>query len=235
MPDIEHLAIIMDGNGRWAANNNKPRKEGHKAGALKVREITKFCTKLDIKYLTLYAFSTENWKRPKLEVDFLMKLLEKYLKDEEENYIKNNICFNFIGDISIFSQSLQSKLYKLKDKTKCNTNLTQVLALNYGSQDEISRAVVKICKQGTHLGIDLEKLDKLQIKKLIEQNLDTNMPPVDALIRTGGEYRLSNFLLWQVSYAELFFTPTLWPDFSLQELEDILQSFKLRQRRFGGI
>lgn len=227
---MNHIAIIMDGNGRWATNNKKPRAYGHKMGANKVREITEFCISMKVSYLTLYAFSTENWERPKVEIDFLMKLLENYLIHEEKNYIKNEVKFDFIGDISIFNKKLQAKLFRLKDMTKNFDNLTQILALNYGSKDEISRSILKIKN-------DLkDNLNKYDILKLIEDNLDTkDFPPVDILIRTGGEKRLSNFLLWQLSYTELFFTDTFWPDFSVQEFEGILEKFKSRIRKFGAL
>ncbi|PAF47878.1 di-trans,poly-cis-decaprenylcistransferase [Helicobacter sp. 13S00401-1] len=253
---LKHLAIIMDGNGRWANANGKKRKDGHKAGALKVREITEFCAKRKITHLTLYAFSTENWKRPKIEVDFLMHLLEKYLNDEEESYIKNNICFNTIGDISYLNTKLQERIIYLKEKTKDFSNLTQILALNYGSQDEISRAallsfksIIKNLKDNNFQSEPIEDANKIDVltrldsllsknllQELIDKNLDTaNMPPVDLLLRTGGEKRLSNFLLWQLSYAELFFTDTFWPELSIEELARILDSFDERQRRFGGL
>ena len=236
---LNHIAIIMDGNGRWANKYNKERKEGHKAGAKIVSDITKEIAKLKIPYVTLYAFSTENWNRPKVEIDFLMHLLIAYLQKEECSYIENGIRFNYIGDISKFNKKLQQKLMYLKDKTKRYTNLTQTLALNYGSQDELSRTFIKLLQ---HFLIESKnasskiKLLKTHIKKYIEENLDTaNMPPVDILIRTGGEKRLSNFLLWQSSYAELFFTETLWPDFSTIELNTIITEFLHRNRKFGGL
>jgi undecaprenyl diphosphate synthase len=221
-----HLAIIMDGNGRWATNKGLKRVEGHKKGAQVVKEITNYCLKNNnIKYLTLYTFSTENWKRPKIEVEFLMKLLEKWLKDELENYINNNVKFETIGNISIFSKKLQETIKLTKEKTKNNDGLTQVLALNYGSRNEITRAVKKLCKSGEEVNEDN-----------INKNLDSNfMPDVDLLVRTSGEIRLSNFLLWQMAYAEMFFTETLWPDFKEEELENIIEKFKNRNRRFGGI
>jgi len=221
-----HIAIIMDGNGRWAKAQNKKRIEGHKVGVEVVREITTYCAKNEeIKYLTLYAFSTENWKRPKMEVEFLMKLLDDYLKKELDTYIKNEVKFEVIGDIFKFSKKLQDRINLTKEKTKNFNKLTQILALNYGSRDEITRAVKKLCE-------NKEEITEENISK----NLDTaNFPDVDLLIRTSGEVRLSNFLLWQVAYAEMFFTPTLWPDFTPKELEEIINNFKLRERRFGGI
>ena len=223
-----HLAIIMDGNGRWAKAKGKTRTEGHKKGAEVVKEITTYCANNpEIKYLTLYAFSTENWKRPKMEVEFLMKLLDNWLKKELDTYIKNEVKFEVIGDISKFSKKLQDRINFTKEKTKNFNKLTQVLALNYGSRDEITRAVKRLCDK--NLEITEENISK---------NLDTgihNIPDVDLLVRTSGEIRLSNYLLWQVAYAEMFFTKTLWPDFTTKELEEIIQEFKKRERRFGGI
>jgi undecaprenyl diphosphate synthase len=223
MNDLKHLAIIMDGNGRWAKQQGKPRTFGHNAGAKKVIEITKEVSNLGVKYLTLYAFSTENWKREKSEVDFLMKLLSKFLKKELKTLMKNNIKFRIIGDLSKFSKNLQSVITDTIETTKNNSGLTQILAINYGSKDEIVRAVNNIKKQ-TITQEDLESA------------LDTkDFCDVDLLIRTGGEKRLSNFLLWQSAYAELFFTKTLWPNFSVSELDGIIQNFKQRERRYGGI
>ena len=221
----EHIAIIMDGNGRWAKERGLKRTAGHEEGAKVVREITIHCTKVGIKYLTLYAFSTENWSRPKLEVEFLMKLLEKYFKSELPIYLENNVQFKAIGDLTKFSKKLQNTIRDVEEKTKNCTGLTQVLALNYGSRDEITRAVKKVVEKN------------LEINEInINQNLDTaNIPDVDLLIRTSGEIRISNYLLWQSAYAEMFFTPTYWPEFSCNELDDIISDFHKRERRFGGI
>jgi len=221
-----HLAIIMDGNGRWATKQGLKRIDGHKKGAEVVKKMTTFCANHnEIKYLTLYAFSTENWKRPKLEVEFLMKLLDNWLKKELDTYMKNNVRFETIGDTSNFSKKLQERIKLTKEKTKNNSGLVQVLALNYGSRDEITRAVKKLCNSNEEIS-----------EENINKNLDSSfMPDVDLLIRTSGEVRLSNFLLWQVAYAEMFFTPTLWPDFTSEELEKIIEDFKNRDRRFGGI
>ena len=221
----EHIAMIMDGNGRWAKERGLKRTAGHKKGAEVVREITTYCAKIGIKYLTLYAFSTENWKRPKLEVEYLMKLLEKYLKEELEVYLENNIRFRAIGDLSKFSKSLQNRILKTQELTSSCTGLTQVLALNYGSKDEIIRAIKKLNEKGLEVS-----------EKNLESCLDTaGMGDVDVLIRTSGEVRLSNYLLWQNAYAEMFFTQTYWPDFTASELDDILSDFSKRERRFGGI
>ena len=220
-----HIAIIMDGNGRWAKERGLNRTAGHEEGARTVRKITSYCAKIGVKYLTLYAFSTENWERPKLEVEFLMKLLEKYLKSELEVYLKNNIKFKAIGDLDRFSKGLQKTIFETQEKTAHCTGLTQVLALNYGSKNEIIRAIKKLNEQ--NLEVTEENL---------ESCLDTSgMGDVDILIRTSGEVRLSNYLLWQNAYAEMFFTQTYWPDFNESELDDILSDFGKRERRFGGI
>ncbi|GAB6045205.1 di-trans,poly-cis-decaprenylcistransferase [Caminibacter profundus] len=219
-----HLAIIMDGNGRWAKQRGLKRTEGHKKGAEVVKEITTYCANNpEIEILTLYAFSTENWKRPKIEVDFLMKLLENYLKKELPTYIENEVRFEVIGDISKFSPNLRKRIEYTKEVTKDFKKLTQVLALNYGSRDEITRAIKKM----------IEKNEEITYEN-IQKNLDISRD-VDLLIRTSGEIRVSNFLLWQIAYAEMFFTKTLWPDFNTQELENILNEFKKRDRRYGGI
>ncbi|WP_110581646.1 di-trans,poly-cis-decaprenylcistransferase [Helicobacter cinaedi] len=229
----QHIAIIMDGNGRWAKQQGKKRTQGHKEGAKVVQEITQWCANQKIPFLTLYAFSTENWKRPKMEIDYLMKLLEKYLKEERTTYIKNNIRFRVIGDIDAFSTPLKNAIFELEHLTQNHTNLTQILALNYGSHNEIARTFLKLANSQAQR---LSKLTAQEVTELINANLDTaTLPNVDMLIRTGGEKRISNFLLWQASYAELFFTPTLWPDFTANELDSLLSEFSQRQRRFGGL
>jgi undecaprenyl diphosphate synthase len=221
----KHIAIIMDGNGRWAKERGLKRTAGHEEGAKVVRNITIHCAKLGVRYLTLYAFSTENWSRPKLEVEYLMKLLEKYLKNELETFLQNNIRFKAIGDLSKFSKSLQNTIKEIEEKTSNNSGLTQVLALNYGSKDEILRAIRKLNERNLEVN-----------EKNFESCLDTaGFSEVDLLIRTSGEIRLSNYLLWQNAYAEMFFTSTLWPDFSTNELDDIILDFNKRQRRFGGV
>ena len=221
----KHIAIIMDGNGRWAKERGLKRTAGHEEGAKTVRKITSYCAKIGVKYLTLYAFSTENWERPKLEVEFLMKLLEKHLKNELEVFLENNIRFKAIGDLSKFSKSLQNIINQIEEKTSSCSGLTQVLALNYGSKNEIIRAVKKL----NDLNLEVNEQN-------LESCLDTaGMGDVDVLIRTSGEVRLSNYLLWQNAYAEMFFTQTYWPDFNESELDDILSDFSKRERRFGGI
>jgi undecaprenyl diphosphate synthase len=215
----------MDGNGRWAKHKQLKRTAGHEAGAKTVKTITEHCAKMGIKYLTLYAFSTENWNRPKLEVEFLMKLLEKYLKEQEKTYLENNIKFKAIGDLTKFSKKLQNTIQTIQTKTSLNTSLTQVLALNYGSKDEIVRSIQKIQEQNLEL-----------TQETITNNLDTKgLPDVDMLIRTSGEIRISNFMLWQCAYAEMFFTKTYWPDFNSDELDNMINEFTLRNRRFGAL
>ncbi len=222
---LQHLAIIMDGNGRWAKIRGKARTQGHKVGAETVRTITTYCAKHpSIETLTLYAFSTENWKRPKMEVNFLMKLLDNYLTDELSTYMELDTRFETIGDLSPFSPKLKRTIEKTKEATKNNKNLVQVLALNYGSRDEIVRAANRVIAQKEPL-----------TEESLSAALDSPYTDIDLLVRTSGEQRLSNFLLWQLSYSEMFFTDTLWPDFTPQELESIIQRFQKRERKFGGI
>jgi len=224
MNQASHIAIIMDGNGRWAEEKGLKRVKGHEAGAEIVRQITEYCAAhKDIERLTLYAFSTENWKRPRLEVEFLMKLLEKYLQKELQTYLKNNIRFEPIGDLRAFSKSLQKTIRDVKNKTAHCDGLVQSLALNYGAKDEILRAINKI--RNTENDITDEMLSNA---------LDCKHD-VDLLIRTGGDHRLSNYLLWQLAYAEIFFRDTLWPDFTTNELEKIIKNFTKIERRFGGL
>ena len=224
MNKIKHIAIIMDGNGRWAELQNKKRVKGHEEGAKVVKQITTFCSKNpEIERLTLYAFSTENWKRPRLEVEFLMKLLHTYLKNELEVYLKHNVRFEPIGDIRAFSSSLQKTIENVKEKTAHCDGLVQSLALNYGAQDEMIRAINTLSKSDEHI-----------TERMLSNALDCKHD-VDLLIRTGGDHRLSNFLLWQSAYAELFFTDTLWPDFTKHELENIIKDFTKIERRFGGL
>jgi undecaprenyl diphosphate synthase len=219
-----HVAIIMDGNGRWAQTRGEKRVKGHEEGAKVVREMTTFCSNHpDIERLTLYAFSTENWKRPRLEVEFLMKLMERYLKSELETYIKNNVRFEPIGDTRAFSKSIQKTIKEVEEKTAHCDGLVQSLALNYGSHDEILRA------------INLLKNETSDITEEMFSNALDSKHQVDIMIRTGGDHRISNFLLWQISYAELFFIDTLWPDFTENEFLKILSDFKTRDRRFGGL
>jgi len=224
--NLRHLAIIMDGNGRWAKARGSRRTKGHEAGAEVIREITTYCAShQEIETVTFYAFSTENWKRPKLEVEFLMKLLDSYLKNELKTYQAHNIRFQAIGQIDTFSHALQKRIKETEDLTKNNSSLTQVLALNYGGRAEIVSTV-------NHL---IEKGKMVLNEEDISTHLQTPYSDVDLLIRTSGEERISNFLLWQLSYSEFYFSQTLWPDFTAKELEDIISQYKKRIRRFGGI
>ncbi len=226
MNELKHVAIIMDGNGRWAKKRNfSQRVSGHEEGAKRVREITIKASNLNIKYLTLYAFSTENWKRPKSEISFLMKLMQRYLKSELSMFLDNHVRFETIGDISKLPKSLQKTIQYTKEQTAHFNGLTQILAINYGSHDEIIRAVNKAIKIG-------KEVDENSFEKLLDTK---GIDPVDILIRTGGDKRLSNYLLWQCAYSELFFSDTLWPDFKADEFEEIVKKFYTIERRFGGV
>ncbi len=222
---LRHLGIIMDGNGRWAKKHGFKRNRGHEAGAEVVREITAFCANHhEIETLTLYAFSTENWRRPKIEVDFLMRLISRYLKKELKNYMNNGVRFETIGNLEPFSKELRGTIEKTKELTKNNTKLVQILALNYGARDEIVRSIKKLLQEKKEINIEN-----------ISDFLDTPYSDLDLLIRTSGEERVSNFLLWQIAYSEFAFTKTLWPDFTTIELEKIIENFKKRERRFGAV
>ncbi len=226
----KHLAIIMDGNGRWAKKQGKLRVFGHENGMKTVRKIIEATASLGIEYLTLYTFSSENWNRPKLEVEALMMLLIKGLKKEVEAMHKNNIRLNAIGDLASFPKNIQKELHKAMELTKENTRLTVTLALGYGSRQEIIEGVKKIALDVKNGIIAADNIDEL----LVNQYLYTqNMPDVDLLIRTSGEYRISNFLLWQIAYAELYFTEVLWPDFTEEHLHQAILDYQNRERRFG--
>lgn len=216
----------MDGNGRWAKERGLKRTKGHEKGAETIRDITTYCADhTTIETVTLYAFSTENWKRPKLEVEFLMKLLDRYLKTELSTYQEHGIRFKAIGNTAAFSKPLQKRIAQTEELTKTNTKLTQILALNYGARAEITTAVNQLIAEGK----------KSVTEEDISTALQTPYTDIDLLIRTSGEERLSNFLLWQLSYSEFYFSPTLWPDFTVEELDQIIQDFEQRTRRFGGV
>lgn len=226
----KHLAIIMDGNGRWAKQKGLLRAFGHENGTKSVRLTVETCAKLGIENLTLYAFSTENWNRPKLEVDTLMKLLINSLKNELKTLSDNNIRLNAIGNIDMLPKSAQKELLEVIEITKVNAQMTLTLALSYGSREEILTAVKQICEKVKNNIISIDDLDE----SIINQHLYTqNLPDVDLLIRTSGEHRISNFLLWQIAYAELYFTPVLWPDFTEEDLYEAIISYQNRERRFG--
>ena len=225
-----HLAIIMDGNGRWAKQQGKLRAFGHENGTKTVKKTVEACAKLGIKFLTLYTFSTENWNRPKIEVDILMKLLISALKKELKTLQSNNIRLNTIGNIDTLPSGVKNELLDVMEQTKDNTAMTLTLALSYGSRDEIINAVKKITEKVKNNIISIDTIDE----SIINQHLYTqNMPDVDLVIRTSGEHRISNFLLWQIAYAEFYFTDVLWPDFKEAHLHEAILSYQKRERRFG--
>jgi len=226
----KHLAIIMDGNGRWAKQKGFLRAFGHESGTKSVKKIIEASAKLGIGFLTLYAFSTENWNRPKLEVDTLMKVLINALKNELTTLQENNIKLSAIGNLEKLPKSAQKELLDVINKTKDNTKMTLTLALSYGSREEIVNAVRNICNKVKNNIISIDAIDD----SIINEHLYTrNLPDVDLLIRTSGEHRISNFLLWQIAYAELYFTDILWPDFKEQDLYEAIISYQKRERRFG--
>lgn len=227
-----HVAIIMDGNGRWAKEKNLPRTVGHRAGVEALRDVIETASTIGLKHLTLYAFSTENWKRSEQEVSALMKLLVEFLKKEVNDLHNNNVKINTIGDLSKFPILVQKEIEKSKNLTQDNTGLCVNIALNYGARDEITRAFKELCHEILSKKTDISDISE----KMINNYLDTkNIPDPDLLIRTSGEYRLSNFLLWQCAYTELWFTDIYWPDFNGNHLKEAILDFQNRQRRFGGV
>ncbi len=225
-----HVAIIMDGNGRWAKQQGLVRVIGHENGTKSVRQVVEASAELGIKNLTLYAFSTENWKRPKLEVQTLMKLLVKSLKKEIKTLQDNNIKLSAIGCLNDLPKKAHSELLEVIEKTKDNSRMTLTLALSYGSREELVNAIKQIATNVKNNIISVESIDE----SIINKHLYTqNLPDVDLLIRTSGEQRISNFLLWQIAYAELYFTDVLWPDFTKQDLYEALINYQNRERRFG--
>ena len=224
----QHIAIIMDGNGRWAAERGKPRSFGHQAGVDAVRRITSECTRLGVKYLTLYTFSTENWNRPETEVAALMGLVLSSLEDEI--FMKNNVRFRVIGDIGRLPEAVQQKLSETMEHTAANTAMTMVVALSYSARWEITRAARLIAQEAASGTLSPTDIDE----DVLSRHMDTAfMPDPDLLIRTGGELRISNYLLWQIAYSELYFCDTYWPDFSEDELHRAIADYQHRQRRFG--
>ncbi|WP_443770764.1 isoprenyl transferase [Anaerostipes sp.] len=228
----QHVAIILDGNGRWAKKKHLPRNVGHAQGSKTVEKIIEDANDMGIKYLTVYAFSTENWKRPQDEVNALMKLLRDYLKICIKRANKNNMKVRVIGDISGLSEDLQQKILELEEASKNNTGINFTIALNYGSRDEMVRAMKAMTDD-----IEAGNLKKEDITEDTFKNyLDTKeLPDPDLLIRTSGEERLSNFMLWQLAYTEFYFTDVLWPDFNKKELKKAIEYYNGRDRRFGGI
>lgn len=226
----KHVAIIMDGNGRWAKQHGMMRTFGHENGAKAVREVVEGCAEIGIENLTLYAFSTENWKRPKLEVDTLMKLLISSLRKEIKTLHENNIKLSAIGTLNTLPAKVHKELLEVIEKTKNNSKMTLTIALSYGSREELINTVKEIGIKVKNNIISPEKIDE----SIINEHLYTrNLPDVDILIRTSGEQRISNFLLWQIAYAELYFTETLWPDFTKQHLHEAIIEYQKRERRFG--
>ncbi|WP_353076744.1 isoprenyl transferase [Flavobacterium sp.] len=226
----KHLAIIMDGNGRWAKKQGMLRVFGHEKGTKSVKQTVENCAKLGIEFLTLYAFSTENWNRPKIEVDTLMKLLVSALKKELKTLQNNNIKLNAIGNLDYLPSGVRKELVEVIEKTQENSRMTLTLALSYGARDEIINAVKIISEKVKNNIISVDAIEE----SIINQHLYTqNMPDVDLVIRTSGEHRISNFLLWQIAYAEFYFTDVLWPDFNEEELHKALLSYQKRERRFG--
>lgn len=228
----QHIAIIMDGNGRWAKQKGKARIEGHRAGIHVVRNIVRACGELGVRYLTLYSFSIENWSRPRQEVQALMLLLRRFLKSELKELMSNDVRFMAIGRIKDLPKAVRDELSSVTEKTKNNRGLTLVLALSYGGRAEIVDAVKEIAAKAISSMVNLDDIDE----KMISEHLYTlNIPDPDLLIRTSGEMRVSNFLLWQISYSEIWVTQTLWPDFTREELEQAIEEFQRRERRFGAL
>jgi len=225
MNPIKHVAIIMDGNGRWGIKHKNSRNAGHRAGLNSVENIINECLKINIKYLTLYTFSTENWKRPKKEINFLFNLLENFLTNKIDNLIKKNIKLKFIGEINKLPKKLKALIKKSEFKTSKNLSLQVNVALNYGSKNEIVQSIKNIKKK--RIIINKENIDKNLFTK--------NIIDPDILIRTGNTQRLSNFMLWQLAYTEIFFEKKLWPDFNISDFKKILNRFKFIKRNYGSI
>lgn len=227
----EHLGIIMDGNGRWAKKRMLPRSAGHKQGAVVFRKIAKHCNDIGIKYLTVYAFSTENWKRPREEINAIMDLLREYLK-EVYSHAEENGRIHFIGDTTPLDDDLREMIADVQERTKNRSGMTVNIALNYGGRDEIVAVTQAIAKEAIAGKISPEQIDK----NMFESHLYTaGQPEVDCVIRPSGEMRISNFMLWQVAYAELIYLDVLWPDFSTDNLDKALEEYAMRGRRFGGV
>ena len=228
----EHIAIIMDGNGRWAKKRGLPRKAGHIAGSKTIKSIVLHCNKIGVKVLTLYAFSTENWNRPKDEVDGLMKLIKNYLKNMH-SYLKYNVRIRFFGDISVFSQDVQNKMKQIEEEFDKNTGMIFGIAVNYGGRDEIKNAAKQIAYKVKNDEINIDDISE----QTIEENLYTKgLPNVDLLIRPSGEYRISNFLIWQLAYAEFYFMENiLWPEFKPKHVDIAIEEYNRRNRTYGRI
>lgn len=228
----QHVAIILDGNGRWAKKKGMPRNFGHTQGSKNVERICEDAYKMGIKYLTVYAFSTENWKRPKEEVDALMNLLRSYMKTCLKTAEKNRMRVRVIGDKTALDEDIRTRIAELEEATKENDGLCFQIALNYGSRDEMVRAVKRVCEDCKEGKVNPQEIDEA----LFEQYLDTHdIPDPELMIRTSGEQRLSNYLLWQLAYSEFYFTDVLWPDFTKEDLKEAIEYYNNRERRFGGV
>ncbi|MCR4718712.1 MAG: isoprenyl transferase [Firmicutes bacterium] len=227
-----HIGVIMDGNGRWAKKRGLPRSAGHQAGADTLKKIVTECNNMGIKYITVYAFSTENWKRPKEEVNFLMNLLLSYLRDSEKTLAKENVVIRAIGGREELSEEIRAQIKKTEEFTKNNTGIVMNIALNYGSREELVRAAKKIAER--------TKCGEIQVDDITEDMISAELYTggqldPDLIIRTSNELRLSNFLMWQSAYSELYFTKTLWPDFSVRDLHNAILEYQSRNRRYGGV
>lgn len=229
--NLQHIAIIMDGNRRWAKENNLPSAVGHKKGVDSLKTAVQSCHKFGIKYLTVYAFSTENWNRKPEEVNFLMELLAHTIKNELKELHENNVVIKFIGDLTKLNSKLQKILTNAIEKTKNNTGVNLQIAFNYGSRDEIVNAVKNISQKVLNNEISLDEISEATFSNALYTN---DIPDPDLLIRTGGEMRISNYLLWQIAYSELLITPQYWPDFDEESMSNAILEFNCRQRRFGG-
>jgi undecaprenyl diphosphate synthase len=228
----EHIGIIMDGNGRWAQKRSMPRQAGHRFGAQTFREITRYCERIGIKYLTVYAFSTENWKRPQSEVDSIMKLFKEYLEESLSNFKNENIKTRFIGDITILSPEIIRLIKEAEELTKDKTGLCLNIAINYGGREELTYAARSIAKEVSEGRLLPDDIGEEQVEKHL---YTAGQPDPDLIIRPSGEYRTSNFLLWQSAYAEYVFMDILWPDFKPDNLNKALAEYARRNRRFGGV
>jgi|SRR5690554_79210 len=228
----EHIAIIMDGNGRWAKRRALPRSAGHKEGSRRLVNLTLFSNEIGLKYLTVYAFSTENWARPKDEVDYLMRLPLEFLNEYKDRLYNENIRLQVIGDKSKLPQELQEKILEVEDKTSDRTGLTFVIALNYGSKIEILEAAKQLSKDVLANKVDIETVELADFDQYL---FTKGIPAVDLLIRTSNELRISNFLLWQIAYSELYFTKVLWPDFNEKQFVKAIKAYNKRNRRFGKV
>lgn len=228
--ELKHIAIIMDGNGRWAKQRNLPRSAGHKKGAETLREIVKGASEMGVKYMTVYAFSTENWKRDKDEVDYLMNLLRQYLKNELQEINEQGGRILFIGEKSMLDKDIVISMDNIEKQTANNDKFTFIVALSYGSRAEILSAVKKVSSLVAKGDMAVDDIDESSFSSVLYTH---DIPDPDLVIRTSGEQRISNYLLWQIAYSELFFTKTLWPDFTVAELKEIVDDFNSRERRYG--